>query len=173
MITMNNITGKFFFPVIFLISFAFYSCSDNNVPTTPNYPPNTFCDITGDYNMAYKGQGTVFGLNNPFGIMVNTFYKDSTGKIYYLGINVYFKDGNYNTGTFSFVGKTDPNLNDYAVGYFETGVGANKQTFITYSGEVKIDEITLTKFKGTFNFLAKDTGGNSIMVKNGTVEIID
>lgn len=173
MFTKVTLAGKHFFPVFLFIAIILASCSDNNVPTTPNNPPNTFCDVSGAFNMYYKGQGSIFGLVNPYGVMANTFYKDSTGKIYYMGINVYFKGGVNKTGTFNFIGKADPNLDDYAVSYFQTGEGAEKKTFISYNGSITITELTSGKFIATFSFSAQDEKQNTVIIKNGKLEIID
>lgn len=167
---MKNLYGKLAFPFLFVISIFLVSCSDNNVPTTPNYPPNVFAEVSGSFEVKYKGQGRLFLLSNPEGIMMNSFFRDSMGTDYYMGVNIYFLDGILKTGKYPIVDKADT-LQNYAVAFFETGKDNDKKTFISYSGEIDIKEITQNKIIADFEFLAKNAGGSTVMIKNGYMSI--
>jgi len=168
-----TIFGKFVFPIfIMLFSLVLAACSDSDAPITPNYPPNIFAKVSGTYNLDYKGQGKLFLLEDPHGIMITSFYKDSTGKQFYLGLNLYFTEGELTTGTFPIVEKQDTAA-IYAVTFFETGKDDDKQTFISYSGEITVTEIADDKLKATFHFLAKDKNNNSVMIENGSLYITE
>lgn len=156
-----------------LILLLLVSCSNgNDVPTTPNYPPNIFADVSGSYNMHYKGLGKLFMINSPSnGIMITSFYTDSLGKTYYLGLNVYFPEGKLTTGTFPIVSQAPDSSKIYGVAFFEVGNASYKQTFISYSGEITISDISNVKIETTFKFLAKDSEKNSVMIENGSLLI--
>ncbi len=174
-IIMENIK-KFLVAVTFTVSFLILitGCNDDsNVPTTPNYPPNIFADVSGAYNLNYKGLGKLFITETPkYGAVITSFYTDSIGTTYYLGLNIYFPKGELTTGTFPIVDKPDT-TNIYAAAFFETGKDDNKRTFLSYSGEITITEVSNVKIRATFKFLAKDAGGNNVMIENGNLYIAE
>jgi len=166
----NRIFGKQVFPIFIVLLMFIVACSDSNAPITPNYPPNIFAKVSGTYNLDYKGQGKLFLLEEPHGIMITSFYKDSTGKEFYLGINLYFTKGELTTGTFPIVNKQGT-VEIYAVTFLETGKDDKKQTFISHSGEITVTEIADNKLRATFHFLAKDDNNNSVMIEDGSLYI--
>ncbi len=169
--------GKIFvsgiaFVMLFLL--LLNACSnDSDVPTTPNYPPNIFADVSGAYKLSYKGLGKLFITEEPkYGVVITSFYTDSVGATYYIGLNIYFPKGELTTGTFPIVDKPDT-TNIYAAAFFETGKDSDKRTFLSYSGEVTITEVTNDRIRATFKFLAKDDGGNNVMIENGNLYIVE
>ncbi|GEM_PF-2576712 len=167
---MNKWLSNLGLSVILLLLVA---CSkSNDVPTTPNYPPNIFADVSGSYNLHYKGFAELFIINSPSnGIMITSSYTDSLGKTYYLGLNVYFPEGKLTTGTFPMVSQAPDSSKIYAVAFFEAGKLSYKQTFISYSGEITISNISNDNISATFKFLAKDSDKNSVMIENGSLLI--
>lgn len=163
------IYGKLCFP-IFLLLIIIGCSNDNNVSPIPNYPPNMFAEISDSYAMSYKGFANMFASTEPFGLIIISQYKNDKGQSCYLGINIFFPDKEYSTGTFQFR-NTKHIDSTYAVAFFEIGVGDAKQTFISSSGKLNITEITNLNFKATFDFIAFDNNGKRIIVKNGNIII--
>ena len=170
----NTILKYFLGIVMTFFVLLIVSCSDNNEsPIIPNYPPNIFADVSGTYNLHYTGQGKLFITNTPkYGIVITSFYNDSLGHTYYLGLNIYFPEGELTTGKFPITAQPDTSQ-IYAGSFFEASVNGGKQTFFSYSGEVTVTEITKDKIKAIFKFLAKDSVGNSVMVDNGSLNLIE
>ncbi len=165
----RRIIGKIVFPIfVIYLLIAFVACSDSNAPIVSNEPPNTFADVSGRYELDYRGLAKLFIITEPNGLTISTKHQDSTGRKIYLGMNVYFPKGKTPLGTFPIVSKKDTHT-IYAIAFFQV----NNQLFISHSGEMSITKLINDKLKATFHFLAKDTSGNSVMIKNGNINIIE